>query len=200
MEIYFIQHCQLILQDSRLITIVPNQCTLLVSSPGKDGIVLTDLGSWWNTGKCWSCWWWWWGSSYLIFYSVEFESDLVTGSCLFLQWQNWHETLSETFIRWGESSELRKGGEGGGWWQIEDQLHQDSLPSLLQGPSTKPDSANNLVQGDTTDTTIYYPRLYCIQSEKKHYKSIYLFFVILHIIHSLIFSTRLVSTNDKFVQ
>ena len=28
MEIYFIQHCQLILQDSRLITIVQNQCTI----------------------------------------------------------------------------------------------------------------------------------------------------------------------------
>ena len=45
MEIYFIQHCQLILQDSLLITIVSSQCKILVSSLDKDGIVLTDLGS-----------------------------------------------------------------------------------------------------------------------------------------------------------
>ena len=45
MEIYFIQHCQLILQDSLLITIVSSQGKILVSSLDKDGIVLTDLGS-----------------------------------------------------------------------------------------------------------------------------------------------------------
>ena len=53
MEIYFIQHCQLILQDSLLITKVPNQCTILVSCLDKDGIIFYH-GSW--SWSCWCCW------------------------------------------------------------------------------------------------------------------------------------------------
>lgn len=120
MEIYFIQHCQLILQDSRLITIVPNQCTLLVSSPGKDGIVLTDLGSWWNTGKCWSCWWWWWwwGSSYLILFSRVWVRpchwELFVPPVAELTWN----AIGNLYqVRWVFRTEEGRGG----WWVVTDR-------------------------------------------------------------------------------
>ena len=51
--------------------------------------------------------WCWWRSSSFIFCSKKLLPDLVTPSSqlLFLQWQNWHETLSETFIRWVSRTE-----------------------------------------------------------------------------------------------